>query len=77
MVLLHLAEGTGLEPPQQSSGKTSFSQSGGAESGAVGARMAPFSRELGKVIKAWPTLSEKVRARIVAMVEEVTDKRPE
>ena len=67
----------GLELPQETPGKTHFSESGGAESGAVDAPSAPIPPELGKVIDAWPTLPEKVRARILAMVEAATEKPAE
>jgi len=42
---------------------------GGAESGAVGAAEAPVDAELRAVVKAWPTLSEAARARILAIIE--------
>ncbi len=41
---------------------------GGAESGAVGAESAPADPDLQRLIDAWPTLPDAVRAGIAAMV---------
>jgi len=44
---------------------------GGAESGANVASNGPIDSDLHVVIKAWPTLPEVVRARILGIVEGV------
>ena len=41
-----------------------------AKSGAVDAREAPLDPDLAVVIDAWPTLPEKVKAKVLAMVKE-------
>jgi hypothetical protein len=60
--------GTGLEHDEKSSGKTRVVSTGGAESGAVGARQAPADSDLLAVIAAWPKLPAKVKAGILAMM---------
>ncbi|HUT57138.1 MAG TPA: hypothetical protein VNA25_04610 [Phycisphaerae bacterium] len=64
---------TGLEPGSVSSCKSSALgipvRERGAESGADSAETAPVHPDLAKVIEAWPTLPEAVRAGILAMVE--------
>ena len=52
-----------------SRGPRASGDKGGAESGAVEADTAPTDLDLAKVIEAWPTLSDPIRAGIVAMVE--------
>jgi len=60
-----------------STGKNANSQTGGAESGAVGAQNADSAvdgavaadPDLGRLIEAWPTLPEAIRRGILAMVE--------
>ena len=66
-----------IRTPAENAGENAVSDQSSAESDAVGAQMAPIHPELGKVIKAWPTLPEAVRAGIVAMVEAVTEKAAE
>ena len=61
--------GTGLEHPAKSSGFQGVLPEGGAESGAVGARMALSDPDLMAVANAWPTLPEAMRQSIVAMVK--------
>lgn len=58
----------GLEPTPFSSGNTPFSETGGAESGAVGARNGTLPPDLAAVVAAWPTLSEAIKTDIVTMV---------
>ena len=60
---------TGLEHTTNSSGKTPFSESGGAESGAVGAENGPIDADLRSVINAWPDLPEAVKAAVSRLVE--------
>ena len=63
--------GTGLEPLADSVGETAILQTGGAESGAVGARQAPLDPALALVIEAWPALSEAAKTGILAMIRRV------
>ena len=58
----------GLEQPPNSTGKTPLSETGAAESGAVGARNAPVDVGLAKVIQAWPRLTAAMRARIQELI---------
>jgi len=60
----------GLEPPPKSTANTGFSETGGAESGAVGARMGLSDPDLAAVVNAWPTLPEATRRQVVAMVQQ-------
>ena len=60
--------GTGFEPPQESSGKTSFPTTGGAECGALDAQSAIIPPGLQLVIDAWATLPETTKIGILAMV---------
>jgi hypothetical protein len=48
--------------------KTAVRQAGGAESGALGAPMAPLDPDLAAVVDAWPTLPEPIRAGILGMI---------
>ncbi len=59
---------TGLEQPQETSGKTALSEIGGTESGTVGADYGFQDRRLEAIIDAWPSLPEAVKEDIVAMV---------
>jgi len=67
----------GAERAPDSTGKSAISQTGGAESGAVGARNAdsaapsptPTDPELARLVEAWPKLPEAIRRGILAMVE--------
>ena len=58
----------GIELPQDSSQNTGVSEKSGAESGAVGARMASSDPDLLAVIEAWPDLPPVVKGSIVEMV---------
>ncbi len=58
----------GFEPDAKTSEKTRNRESCGAESGALGAREAPLDANLQTVVNAWPALSDRVKAAIVAMV---------
>ena len=60
-------KGTNEDRPH--SGKTRVSETGGAESGAVGAENAPIDPDLQTIIKRWPSLPEAVKADILAMVQ--------
>jgi hypothetical protein len=62
----------GFEHPPKTSGKTHNSQTGGAESGALGARADLPDPTLAGIISAWPGLPEAVKARIVGLVEGAT-----
>lgn len=44
------------------------SESGGANSGALGARGGAIAPELRAIIDAWPTLPEAIKAGILALV---------
>jgi len=66
-VLLLMPKGS--EHLRKSAGKPSLSKSGGAESGALPAKMPPIDPGLAEVIKAWPALLESVRAGILAMIK--------
>lgn len=62
------SEAAGIQPPQETPGKTALPAPGGAESGARGAREARPSPDLAAVVDAWPTLSAAINSRILAMV---------
>ena len=59
----------GLEHSAKSTGKTGFSDLGGAECGALGAGLAPIGADLQAIIDAWPALPEALRAGILAMIQ--------
>ena len=59
----------GLGLSSKSSGKTGYSEKGGAESGALACDSGAFDPDLAVVVKAWPDLPESVRRDILAMVE--------
>ena len=65
--------GTGLEPPLSNTGETSIPSESGAESGALGAQKPAFDAfadpELARLIEAWPTLPDAIKAGILAMVK--------
>jgi hypothetical protein len=64
-------EDKGLEPSAQVPGKRPNSQSRGAQSGAVGARVeiaAGIDANLVAVIQAWPELPEAIRVGILALI---------
>jgi len=63
---------TGAELSSNSAEKSHVSDSGGAESGAVGRGFGP---ELAKVVHAWPRLSEADRRAIVAIVDGQAEQR--
>ena len=60
----------GLETYDESSGKATESESGGAESGAVDARNAPIDPDLRTIIERWAGLSEEVRVSILKLATE-------
>lgn len=59
----------GLEEGVNSSGNVAVSETGGAESGAVGAQNRVADAELARIIDAWPTLSAEVKTAIVQLVK--------
>lgn len=66
--------GTGFEPPQESSGKTGFSETGGAESDALLARPAEMPADLQAIVVAWPSLSKDARREVLVAVQEAGDR---
>jgi hypothetical protein len=65
-------EDKGIEPSGQPSKKARLFATAGAESGAVGAAFGHFDADLLAVIEAWPSLPEKVKADILALVKSAT-----
>ena len=61
----------GLEHPAKTSGKIGDSESGGAESGAVGAELAVSDPELAKLVTLWSGLTPAIRRSLVALAEEM------
>ena len=66
-------EAAGIEPKASSSGKRGVGSQGGAESGAVGALLAGFPSDLQAITKAWPELSEAVKAAFMALLAASAD----
>jgi hypothetical protein len=66
----YVVEDRGIEPPQDSSENTPFSEIGGTESGTVSAQSAPFPPDLAAVAAAWPNLPDATRQAIVAIIRE-------
>ena len=72
----HEIAGAGFEPLSLPPAKQEVADEGGAESGAVGARIANCATggplgddpELSAVVAAWPALSEAVRRQVLALV---------
>ena len=60
--------GAGIELPQENGGNSIGSGESGAESGALGARNAPFDSDLTAVVDRWPTLPEAIKVGILAMI---------
>ena len=67
-------EAAGIELPPKTSGKTAFSEKGGAESGALSAQSGPPAVDLRALIDAWPRLPRAVRAGILAIVGSLENK---
>jgi hypothetical protein len=66
-------EAAGIEPGPKSSGNRGVGNQSGANSGALGARAAgladaPTDPGLARLVTAWPTLPEEVRARVLKML---------
>ena len=61
-------EDRGLEPSGVSTEKTAHSETGGAESGAVGARDNKNDAGLDTVIRAWPQLAEDLQSVILKLI---------
>lgn len=64
----YLVPPRGLETPPQNTSKTHDFELGGAESGALPLDFDQFEPDLQRVIDAWPTLPEAIRAGILAMI---------
>ncbi len=64
----------GLEQPPYSTGKTPLSETGGAESGAVGAAKPSFDPDLARLIEIWPSLSEASKRAILETVSADADR---
>ena len=58
----------GLEEPVTSSGNMTISETGGAESGAVGAQSGAADARLVELAAAWPALSDSVKSEILKLV---------
>jgi hypothetical protein len=61
-------EAAGIEQPQENSGNTAITHESGAQSGALGARVAPLDADLAAVVDAWPTLPEAIRDCMLSMI---------
>ena len=66
---------TGLELTPKDTGKTGFSKTGGAESGAVAARDSETDSNLARVRAAWPSLSNTTRQVIIRLIEADRDEK--
>jgi len=60
----------GLEEPVTSSGNITVSETGGAESGAVGAQSGAADARLVELVAAWPALSDSVKSKILKLVRD-------
>jgi hypothetical protein len=60
---------TGLEQGADSTGKRTVDDQGGAESGAVGAPGFSADSDVAALVAAWPTLSESVKASVLAIIK--------
>jgi hypothetical protein len=58
----------GVERPPQNIGKTPVFQTGGANSGALSPDFVEIDPDLQRIVNAWPTLPEAMRAGILAMI---------
>ena len=63
---------TGLEHLAKTPGKTSVSNSSGAESGAVVDEIGPIDPDLRRIVEAWPRLTEDVKEDLLAMINATT-----
>ena len=68
---------TGLEHSANTPEKTSVSNSGGAECGAVADQIDQIAPDLQLIIDAWPILPDLVKAGILAMVKAASGDRGE
>jgi hypothetical protein len=57
-----------IRTPQDNAGNIGGQPQSGAEFGALDTEKPPKDPELGAIIDAWPTLSESIKAGILAMV---------
>jgi len=64
----------GLERPPQNTGKTFVSKTRGAKSGALSPNIIPFDPDQQRILEAWPTLPEALRAGIMAMIDSARPK---
>ena len=67
---LSKAPRVGLEEPVTSSGNMTVSETGGAESGAVGAQSGAADARLVELVAAWPALSDSVKSEILKLVRD-------
>ena len=68
-----LAERTGFEQPQQTSGKTAFLTTGGTESGTLAAQSGTVAdADLARLLELWPQLSADCKIIILAAAEQRT-----
>ena len=64
-----LVRPAGFEPEPNPQGNNRIPELGGATGGALGDQNTPLDPHLTAIIEAWPTLSEEVKERILAMVQ--------
>jgi hypothetical protein len=60
--------GAGNRTSPENPKKTALSEQRGTESGTVATDPTPIDPDLAKIIDAWPTLPEPIRAGILAMI---------
>jgi hypothetical protein len=66
--------GTGFELPPENAGNSSTSVERGADSGALGARIASVDPNLEMLIELWPTLPAETKQRIVELATSTVHK---
>jgi hypothetical protein len=59
----------GFEPPAKTPANTPDSETGGAKCGASGDDSRQTDPDLARIGAAWPTLPERVKGRIVGLIE--------
>lgn len=60
--------GAGFEQPSESTGKSTIGETGGAESGAVGAPITASDPDLARIVAAWPALDAATKEAILKMI---------